>query len=96
MKTLVMRALSVIQFLSKRLRILFQRRQMFLVDDDSLERVLAQLDISSDELQSARCVSCGQPLTVNSIGAWMMTDDGIEFHCDSDECLVSLTEEGAK
>ncbi|MFW6116778.1 MAG: hypothetical protein ACOC6F_03535 [bacterium] len=90
-RSLFVRALSVLQLLSKRLRMIFHRRSVFLVDDKSLPGVLAGLGLQPRELDSCECSSCGRTLTTDSIAAWMVTSEGIVFYCDAIECLAGLT-----
>lgn len=95
MKTLLSRILTSVAMLSRRVRLLFRRRDMFLVTEDAFLETLSTLGISCEgDAEPLTCARCGRQLTAESIRAWIVLPEGVAFYCDTQECLGAVVNGG--
>lgn len=68
---------------SRRLRLLFSRRMIFLVDEKNLQEALSKVGYKRKEkIKSIKCVVCEKKLTLDTICAWAILENDVVFYCD--------------
>ena len=90
-KSVIPRIVSWLTILRGRLKLLFRRRHVALVNESAVCDVLTSLGVMQDLLENEiTCTLCGKKLTVENIQAWVVTPDKIDCYCSSAGCLYRL------
>ena len=67
-----------------------ERVQVQAVDDEGLGSLLERLGVLDSIGKDARCVSCGNIVTLESIAAVYPEDGAVRFICDNPKCAASM------